>query len=303
MANADADNYARARDDAQALLLHGDDPRFHHLLADAQEKLGDSLDAVREYERAAVLDASEPYLFDWGSELLLHRAPEPALDVFSKGHKLFPESVRMLIGMGAAWFARGSYDQAVARICEASDLDPPNPAPYLFLGKIAAAQTSPPEILVEKLHRFVTLHPESAEANFLYALGNWKRRKHPDVATELAEIESLLNAAVRLDPDFAMAYLQLGILHSEQGNWSKAISDYRSALKAGERSKSPAPTDEVHYRLAQAYRQAGEPEKAKTELHFYDEAVRQSALQTDIQRHEIRQFVYTLRDQPPTQRQ
>src|SRR2546430_13519862 len=45
----------------------------------------DPLEAVRQYQRAAELDASEPYLFDWGAELLLHHAPEPAIEVFSKG--------------------------------------------------------------------------------------------------------------------------------------------------------------------------------------------------------------------------
>jgi hypothetical protein len=47
------------------------------------EKLGDALEAVREYQRAAELNASEPNLFDWGAELLAHRAAEPAMQVFA----------------------------------------------------------------------------------------------------------------------------------------------------------------------------------------------------------------------------
>ena len=86
---------------------------FHHLLGDVEEKLGNSLEAVREYQRAVELDPREPYFFDWGSELLLHHAPEPAVEVFSKGNRLFPQSVRMLVGLGSAWFARGDFDQAV----------------------------------------------------------------------------------------------------------------------------------------------------------------------------------------------
>ncbi|HEV2716401.1 MAG TPA: hypothetical protein VGU64_14155, partial [Terriglobales bacterium] len=57
------------------------DPRnagLHHSLADAEEKLGNPLAAVQEYQRAAELDPSEPNLFDWGADLLLHRALEPA---------------------------------------------------------------------------------------------------------------------------------------------------------------------------------------------------------------------------------
>ena len=90
----------QARDNAQALLARHDTAELHHLLGDVQEKLGHSLEAVREYQQAVALDPREPYVFDWGSELLLHHAPEPALEVFSKGNRLFPRSVRMLIGAG-----------------------------------------------------------------------------------------------------------------------------------------------------------------------------------------------------------
>jgi tetratricopeptide (TPR) repeat protein len=303
LANADAANYEPARVNAQALLVHHDTSELHHLLADVQEKLGNSLDAVREYQRAAELDPKETYLFDWGSELLLHHAPEPAFEVFTKGNRLFAHSVRMLIGIGATWFARGSYDQAVERICEASDLNPDDPTPYLFLGKIESAQTPRSEALVEKLHRFVTLQPENAEANYFYAVGLWKRRKTPTDPAAVTQVESLLNKAIHLDSKFAAAYLQLGILHSDQGDFSRAISDYGQAIRADDETQTHADAEEAHYRLAQVYRQTGAADKAKAELRLYDEAVKESAQQSERERHEIRQFVYTLRDQPPPQKQ
>ncbi|MGO9088460.1 MAG: tetratricopeptide repeat protein [Candidatus Sulfotelmatobacter sp.] len=305
LANADAGNYDSARDKAQALLAHHDKAELHHLLADVQEKLGNSLEAVREYQRAAELDSSEPYLFDWGSELLLHHAPEPALEVFAKGNRLFPHSVRMLVGMGASLFASGFSDQAVQRISQASDLNPDDPVPYLFLGKMQSAENTPSDKLVEELHRFVTLHPESADANYYYAVSLWKRQKtSPDSANESSrdsasanQVESLLNQAVYLDPKFGAAYLQLGILHSEQRDSAKAISDYQQAIQT-----SPD-MEEAHYRLAQAYRQTGESEKAKAELQLYNQTAKESAQRAERERHEIRQFVYTLRDQPPAQNQ
>ena len=147
LANEHAGNYERTREDAVVLIAHHDTAELHHLLGDVQEKLGNSLEAVREYQRAAELDPREPYVFDWGSELLLHHAPEPAVEVFTKGSRLFPNSARMLIGLGAAWFARGSFDQAVDRICEASDLNPADPIPYLFLGRLLSAQPTAPRKL------------------------------------------------------------------------------------------------------------------------------------------------------------
>jgi len=111
----------------------------------------------------------------------------------------------------------------------------------------------------------------------------------------VAQVESLLNKAIHLDPEFGAAYLQLGILHSEQHDFPLAILDYQQASKADPQS------EEAHYRLAQAYRQTGETGKAKAELQIYDQMAKESARRIDPERHEIRQFVYTLRDQPPAQ--
>ncbi len=295
LAYESAGNYEIARRHAETLLVKYDKAELHHLLGDSQEHLGNSLEAVREYQRAAELDPSEAYIFDWGSELLLHHAPEPALDVFAQGNRLFPRSVRMLIGLGAAWFARGSYDEAVQRICEASDLNPNDPVPYLFLGKMQSAQSAPSDKTVEKLRRFVTLEPENAQANYYYAVGLWKRRKGAQDTASTEQVGSFLSNAIRLDPKFASAYLQLGILHSEQRENVRAIADYQQAVMADPQM------EEAHYRLAQAYRQTGDAAKAATELQIYDRLAEESAQSAERQRHEIRQFVYTLRDPSPAQ--
>jgi tetratricopeptide (TPR) repeat protein len=295
LANADAGYAERARENAQFLLPHHDTAELHHLLADVQERLGKSLDAVHEYQRSVELDPREAYLFDWGAELLLHHAPEPALDAFTRGNSLFPRSVRMLLGLGATLFARGAYDQAVRRICEASDLDPDDAVPYLFLGKMERTESALSSELVERLHRFVTLQPQNVEANYYYAVSLWKARKSAPEAKPKAQIESLLKQAIRIDPKFGAAYLQLGILHFDQRDFPKAISDYQQAIHA-----TPQ-LEEAHYRLAQAYRQVGKTDEAKAELHLYEQMSKASADHAERERHEIRQFVYTLRDQPVPQ--
>ena len=297
LADASAGDYEHARDSAQAMLAKNDKAELHHLLGDVEEKLGNSLEAVREYQRAAQMDASEAYIFDWGSELLLHHAPEPALEVFTTGNRLFPRSVRMLIGLGATLFARGSYDQAVERVCEASDLSPDDAAPYLFLGRMQSGESASSAKTVEKLHRFVTQQPESAEANYYYAVGLWKMQKGQQDAASAAQVKSFLEKAIHLNPKYGAAYLQLGILESEQRDYPKAILNYqRAAQEDPER-------EEAHYRLAQAYRKTGDYAKAEAEVQIYDRLANESAQRAERERHEIRQFVYTLRDQPPPQQQ
>jgi tetratricopeptide (TPR) repeat protein len=261
----------------------------HHLRGDIAEKTGDSLEAVREYQRAAELDPSEANFFDWGAELLLHRAAEPAIEVFSKGNRLFPHSARMLVALGVAWYSNGSYDQAAQRLCEASDLNPDDPEPYLFLGKIQSVETNQSECSVERLKRFVKLQPENALANYYYGVNLWKRRKGPDDDETVAQAESQLTRSVQLDPKLGVGYLHLGVLYSERRDFPRAISSYQSAIQA-----SPQ-LEEAHYRLAQAYKRTGKKEKAEQELRVYGRISKSKDEEVERERRESRQFVYTLR--------
>ncbi len=265
---------------------------IHHQLASLEEHLGNPLEAVRRYQRAAELNPTEPYLFDWGSELLLHHAPEPAIEVFSKGNRSFPRSVRIMVGLGAAHFALGSNDLAVNEICEASDLSPDSPEPYLFLGKILSTEKTIPADPVEKLHRFVKLQPQSAQANYYYAVALSKGQNGVHDGAHISEIEALLNRAIQFDPKFAAAYLQLGIVYSGRHENSQAIAAFEKAAQADPQ------LEEAHYRLAQVYRQLGESDKSKRELQTYEQLSKESEQKAERERHEIRQFVYTLRDRP-----
>lgn len=270
-----------------------DSPDLHHQLGDLEERLGDSLEAVHQYQSAAEMRPTENYLFDWGAELLLHHAPEPAIDVFSHGARSFPHSQRILLGLGAAWFTRGNNDEAVRRVCEASDLSPDDPVPYLFLGRMLAAQSVPSEAVIQRLRRFVTLQPKNADANYYYAVALGKLRDRPQDKDKAAQEESLLNTALLLNPEYAAARLQLGILHAEQGKDETAVSDYRQAIQLDPQ------LEQAHYRLAQAYRLLGQTDKAAEELRIYEQLTKESAQTAERGRHEIRQFVYTLRDQAP----
>ncbi len=264
----------------------------HHQLASIEEHLGNPLEAVRHYQRAAELNPTEPYLFDWGSELLLHHAPEPAIEVFSKGTRSFPRSARIRLGLGAAHFALGSSDQAMKEICEASDLSPDSPEPYLFLGKMLSTEKTIPADAVEKLHRFVKLQTQNAQANYYYAVALLKEQDGAHDRAQISEIESLLNRSIQFDPRFAAAYLQLGIVYFDRHENSQAIAAFEKAAQADPQM------EEAHYRLAQVYRQLGESDKSKRELQTYELLLKESEQKADRERHEIRQFIYTLRDHP-----
>jgi tetratricopeptide (TPR) repeat protein len=175
-------------------------------------------------------------------------------------------------------------------LCEASDLNPGDPNPYLFLGKIQSVATTQSQGLVERLQRFARVQPQNALASYYYAISLWKQRKNPDDAVTTAQVESLLKKSVRLDPKLAAGYLQLGILSSDRKDFSRAISNYQKAIEANPR------LEEAHYRLAQAYRRTGDKSKSQQELQLYEQLSKKTEEDSERQRHEIQQFVYTLRD-------
>jgi tetratricopeptide (TPR) repeat protein len=270
---------------------HGSDPvlRSAESLAKATAALGtgtpadtNPLEAIRALQRAAELNPSEANLFNWGAELLTHHAADQAVEVFSKGHRLFPRSTRTLLGLAVALYSRGDFDQAAQRFFEATDLNPSDPAPYLFLGKISSGAITEFDGFSQRLERFARLHPENAWANYYYAA---------TLARTSPKARALLEKAIRLDPKLGDAFLLLGIIYADQGKWPPAISAYRSAIAA-----SPQ-LEQAHYRLAMAYRKTGEPAKAQQEIELFQKLSEQSAQALERERAEIQQFVFELKAQ------
>ncbi len=259
----------------------------HSWLAEAAEIEGRPLEAVKEYQLAAEIEPNEAHLFAWGAELLLHRAIEPAIEVFSVGHIKYPDSVRMLLGLGVATYDQGATERGKRLLFEACDLHPGESTPYLFLGRLQDAEKIEPEGWAEKFGQFARFHPENPQAHYFFAVALGKQA---DGLGDSTAIERELKTAIGLDPRFGNAYLQLGILYSEKRDMPGAIAAFEKAIET-----SPLP-DEAHYRLAQIYRQSGDAEKARKETALYNQASREKSKEAEVRRHEIQQFVYTLRE-------
>jgi tetratricopeptide (TPR) repeat protein len=286
-------NSAKEEAVIRAKLAREDSADLHAQLAEIEENEGRPLEAVQEYQRAAEMQPTEPHLFAWGAELLLHHAPEPAILVFSKGRRLYPHSSRMLIGLGAARYAQRSEEQAGKLFLEACDLDPSDPTPYLFLGRLQQTVKVEPPGWTERMKRFVGLHPESPMAHYLYGVALMKRNGS---AENFNAAERELKTAIELDAHLGSAYLQLGILHAEHEDLTGAIAALQKAIET-----TPLP-DEAHYHLAQVYRRMGEAGKANKEIEQFKQISEEKSKQAERERHEIPQFVYTLRNQkPPSQ--
>jgi tetratricopeptide (TPR) repeat protein len=279
-----------AHDLAVKILARAEgDAGLHGLLGDLDERLGDPLGAVREYERAATLEPSEPNYFEWGSELLLHRAVRPAVIVFKKGAVAHPNSARMLVGLGAALYADGSYEEAAGQLCHASDLKPEDPTPYLFLGKMEVTSPTSFSCGEQKLARFVQNQPGNALANYYFAMAVLKRDRESKSPAGSQQVEALLKKSVAIDPE---AYLQLGILYAAQGASDQAIAAFKKAIEV-----TPG-LGEAHYRLSQLYKRSGEKAKSEQEIQLYKQVEKNEADEVERQRREVQQFLIILKDQP-----
>ncbi len=284
--------YAKARRQIQAMLDRQDSAELHDLLADVEEAAGDYVKAADEYQRAARMEPSEEHIFDWGSELLNHRAWEAATEVFSTGIGLYPKSAKLNVGLGIALYSRGNYEPAIKALCSATDLDPSESWPYLFLGKMYKISSSSADEVSKRLARFVQLQPNNPQAQYYYALSLWNREQNSEA--KLVEVESLLKKAVALDGRFSDAHLQLGILYGDQRRYPEAIHELERAI-----ALQPALTT-AHYHLAQAYMRTGEKSRADQEFHTFERLRQQDQVQTEKERNEIRQFIVTMKEQAPS---
>jgi tetratricopeptide (TPR) repeat protein len=269
------------------LTAHKDTAELHNLLGEVEEKDGNFVDAVNEFQAAAHMDPSESNLFDWGCELLLHRTLEPAIEVFRQGSDRYPDSPRMAIGLGMALYSIGKYDEAVKFLVRAAQLDPKDPRCYPFLSRAFDSSPMQADEVIECFRRFAALQPNNGQAVYYYAISMWKGKRSQDANLDLSEIESLLKKAIALQPDLAEAHLQLGNLYSERRKYADSIPEYVRA-----RELNPDLAD-AHYRLAQAYVHVGEKDLAQKEFEVYKQLDAQHLSDLEKQRAEVRQFVHS----------
>ena len=274
----------RADQAVQALLAREERAELHGLLAEVRESEGKPVDAVREYQRAAEMEPSEENLFGWGAELLLHHAYGPASEVFAKGHRLYPKSTRMLVGLGASAYGQDLNEQAARWLLAAIALDPSDARPYLFLGKVQEVAKSEPQEWAGVFRRYTALRPKDAWAHYYFAVALEKQRRGE---RDFEEREAELQKAIAINPRFGDAYLKLGLLQEEKGELEKAVASLQKAVEF------TALPDEAHLRLAQVYRRMGKTEKARGESELYEKVAEKKKEKMERERRELGEFVVT----------
>ncbi len=264
-----------------------DSGELHNLLAQVDEKQEKFIDAANEYERAAHLDPTEDNLFDWGSEMLLHRTYEPAITIFQNATQHYPKSPRLFIGLGLAFYSRGHYDDAVKALLRAADLDPSDPRCYLFLSKAYDSSPGQAAAVTDRFRRYAAEQPTNARAQYYYAISLWKANRAGGATVDLGTVESLLKRSIALDDSFAAAHVQLGDFYADQHQYDESIVQYEHAL-----ALDPSLSD-AHYRLGMDYVHVGKKDLAQKEVAVYQKLRAQHLADVDKERADVRQFIYS----------
>ncbi|HSU61455.1 MAG TPA: tetratricopeptide repeat protein [Bryobacteraceae bacterium] len=247
----------------EALIQRQDKAELHNLLGDVEEREGHVQQSAEQYQTAARMDPSEKNLFDLANELLLHRGFQPALKVLDFATQKYPQSAKLRVALGVAYYSLGQYDQAIESLCQAVDLDPKDTRALDFLGKMYDVAPDKSNAVTTRLARFAREYPDNASANYYYALSLRKRTTQGASSTANREAEALLRKAIDLNPTWADAHYQLGLLYEDEAQTDNAIREYRSAVRLN------STLAKAHYRLARLYEKTGRSQLAQAELHAF----------------------------------
>jgi tetratricopeptide (TPR) repeat protein len=284
-------NLEQARQQLEELIRVNDTAELHSLLGMIEEKSKNYLASAAQFEKAAHMDPSENNIFEWGTELLLHQTFEPAIEVFKVGLVRYPQSSQMKVGFGVAEYGLGHFDAGAQAFLEASDTNPADRLPLIFLGK-AYDNLSPAikDQIISRFERFVQADKHDASVRYYYAMALWRQGGDAPEPARQAVVESLLKSSAAFDASFADARLQLGILYANQRKFVEAIAQYEQALKINSENAT------VHYRLGQSLARTGASARAKKEFAEFERLRTQEVDAANKKSAEIQQFVYTLRE-------
>lgn len=294
LAEVETGKYTAAKTLVESLLRSQNQADLHALLGEINEKTGHFIESAQEYQEAAHMNPSENNIFAWGLELLLHHTLEPAVQVFTRGAQLYPNSSRMQVALGISLFSRTHYDRAIQAFCRAIDLAPNDARPYNFLGQVYDIAPHQADQVTRRLARFVRVAPKDPHAYFYYAMSLWKAERIQSSTAQIAQVESLLKKATELDPRYSAAHLQLGILEAQQKRLADAIAQYRLAIQ------SDPQVGDAHYRLAQALVRTGQREEAQKEFKIFNDLHTQEMAADTKRRQQVLEFVYTLKNANPS---
>jgi len=281
--------YHRARKEAQAsellqnLLARGEKAELENLLGDVELNRGNPSTALAALRRAADLEPrSEDYRYDYAQALAHEWILDQALKVFARAASDFPNSARMWLGWGAAYYLAGRYPEATQTLLHAAEIAPQAPEVYYLLGRVYDASGSLQDTIAKRFDGYLRTDPPDAWAHYFYGR-ILAESDQPTSFGKLSEAQEHLERAIALDHDLAEAHTELGKVLDERGQVQVARKELELAVQLAPQSSA------AYYRLAQVYRKSGESALAQTALAKFQQLKAEE--RKNLDREEIQGFL------------
>jgi len=178
-----------------------------------------------------------------------HYNYEAAAEILSSGIKLIPNDYKLYLGRGVVYSMSRALEKAEVDYQEALNLAPQERMNYAALG-ICYLDQNRFDKAAEILREGVARHPKD-ELLFYFLADALMRAGTPPNSPAYDEALSTVETCLRVNPNYALAYLQRGRLELLANKTDAAIAD----LEHG-RSLQPG-SQAILYQLAVAYRRAG----------------------------------------------
>jgi tetratricopeptide (TPR) repeat protein len=203
-----------------------------------------------------------------GAELLKYQQYEAAVPVFQQAAGMFPDSARIYVGLGMAFYFTERYEDSVAAFLRADQLDGGTGRALSYLG---ATQLDNPAGPAPAALEAICARADSASSATSWCGALLFRKAYlSDNRAAAPEILRRLRLAVEQRPDDAVASCSFG----EALEWTQQLAEARHWLEICVRMR-PQST-EAHYRLSRVYLGLGLKRAAAEQAGLIDTANPQS---------------------------
>ena len=230
-----------------------DAQRLRILLGMCHYGLGEYAAAVPPLREAMQRDPQDlPYRLVLAHSCLRAKQYQCVLDVYHEILSLNAESAEADMLAGEALDEMHDHNGAVEQFRAAVKADPKQPGVHFGLAYLlwTGSQWDEAE---QQFQAELENNPQNVQA-LVYLADSQIRQNHFDTA------RPLLEKAVRIDPKFEMAHLEIGILDSQAGKNEEALRELHQAATLN-------PKDvQVHWRLARLYQAMGRKQEAQAEF-------------------------------------
>jgi len=262
-------NYAAASEAIDRLLATpAGAPDAHKLQGALDAAVGHPAEAIAEFDKAAQLDASVANLDSAGLARLAFGTAAEAQAAFASDTTLHPDSPELWLGLGLAAQLAGHPAEAREALFKAASSERLRRLAFTLLALENGTDAAWKARLRAALQPLLETDPPDAILEYDYALllGN------PGADDALRqEKENCLERAIRVQPEFAAAHFELGLLKADAGDATAAAAELIRANALDDR------LPEWHYRLSRIDRKLNKTAEADQELHRFEALKAQQA--------------------------